>query len=78
MGDTIRRKTEIRAFMRDARMSLRELEDALKVNDLTRAVDMAAQASGCAGEAENILRDQEGDDVHPWVDPNMHGAPGVG
>lgn len=56
---TIRQKTEIRHFMREARASLRELEAALKANDLDEAVQMAAEASGLCGEAENILRGQE-------------------
>ena len=56
----IRHKTEIRHFAAMARESLRDLERALRENDLTRAVDMAAEASGLCGEAENLLRDQEG------------------
>jgi hypothetical protein len=58
--DKVQRKTEVRRFARWARESLRELEAALRADDLDEAIQMAAEASGFCGEAENILRDQAG------------------
>lgn len=54
----IKNKTEMRGFIKGARASLRDLEQALKDNELDYAIDLANDAAGRCGEVENLLREQ--------------------
>lgn len=48
-------KSEVRQWATRCRESLRDMEAALKRDDLEAAEQYALQASGEAGEAQNIL-----------------------
>lgn len=50
-------KTEARKYATRARESLREMEQALRRDDLQWAREMAMQASGECGEAERIIEE---------------------